>query len=164
MKCGWVPNTTDINQLEFLKVTSAPVPALLPEKASINWKNLGSLQVTVKDSHFDSSTLSANSDGCPKSGSFLAIFSHRVHVPSALLLINFGARSIDPRLASAVIEPLVTNTRSSLPRAMLSAFPFWVKWMRSTAFFPRAGQSPGRSRCSPFQIARFELLTIPARA
>ena len=49
-----VINTTDISQLESLNVTRPPVPALLPENASILSKKRGSRQVTVNDSQYDS--------------------------------------------------------------------------------------------------------------
>ena len=53
-KCGWQASTTDSNQIESLSVTSAPVPAALPKKASIKLKDSEPLFVMVNDSHFDS--------------------------------------------------------------------------------------------------------------
>ena len=81
MKCGWRARTTDINQRESLRVTSPPVPAAFPVNRSISSKNVLSLRVTVKESHFDSLMLRVKTSGRPKSSDFLASSSQRVQDP-----------------------------------------------------------------------------------
>jgi hypothetical protein len=101
---------------------------------SISSKNVESRIVTVNDSHFESSTLPLKAEGLPNSACFFARVSHSAQEPSVSpsLAVNSAGRVIDPRLEADVIEPLVTNTRSSSPTAISPGVPSRATCSRST--------------------------------
>src|SRR5512135_3002365 len=113
-----------MSQLESVNVTNPPVPALLPVKHSISSKNVGSRSVVVNDSHFEPSMSLLNGTGLPNSGFRFEIVSHRAHSPPVSFVFSSGADVIEPRLEAAVIEPIVTNTRSSLAISIVLGVPF----------------------------------------
>ena len=80
------------------------MPALLPVNASIRAKKVGSLRLTVKDSHFDSSMLPLNADGRPKSACFLASVSHSAQEPPTYFEPSTGAEVIEPRRGRSAVE------------------------------------------------------------
>ena len=100
------------SQLESLNVIRPPLPASLPLNCCISWKNVGSCIVTVNDSHKDSSMWLSNAAGLPNSGRPAAMVSHSRHAPLRLPRSIAGGSVIEPNFLSAVMEPLVTNTRS----------------------------------------------------
>jgi hypothetical protein len=73
--------------------------------------------VAVKDSHFDSLVLPLKADGLPKSEWSFASASQSAQESPSSLVPGLGGDVIDPRLEDAVIDPLVTKTKSSDPTA-----------------------------------------------
>lgn len=109
--CERAGTTMDINQLESLKVINAPLPGTLWEYSSINFRNRLPLQVTVKDSQFDSSALPKNGLEFPRPAFLAAIFIQR-STDMGFPGINSAAFLKEPSFELSVIQPVVTRQRS----------------------------------------------------
>src|ERR1700677_3350026 len=104
------------SQLESLNVISPPLPASLPLNSSISVKNAGSCVVTVNDSQVESAIEESKASGLPSSpGRLAARFCHSCQDPDDPDVSSTGAAVVDPVVEFAVIDPLVTSTRSPGP-------------------------------------------------
>ncbi len=121
------------SQLESLNVISPPLPASLPLNFSISSKKVGSLVVTVNDAQVESVIEELKTVGSPsRPGRFAASVSHSCQEPASPEVSSTGAVSVEPSVESAVIEPLVTSTRSSGPSTVSSLRPSRVQVRAST--------------------------------
>src|SRR5580693_5968541 len=100
------------SQLESLNVISPPLPASLPLNSSINVKNAGSCVVTVNDSQVESLMEESNTAGLPSPGRLAARVCHSCQDPDDPDVSSTGAAVVEPVVEFAVIDPLVTSTRS----------------------------------------------------